>query len=558
MQNLKMLEINFDDENCSHENGKINPKEDILAELLTQTSVEEDQREKDEIDINFKRKKITRNLCFNICTYLQIIFGTLFTLIALLLFKWSLFDILTTTRLLMTPHLPPYELWAHPEPIVYCRVYVFTALNGDAFLNGTDKKLKMKELGPILFREHLEHNDIVHHENSTLSYTARRYLEFLPEKNEPGILDQYIVVPNIILLGMVEKLADSMFTTKIPFNMISRSDKLFVNMTINNYFWNFTTPALQLVDKYLPFLVPVDNGGTLHMVYKDFTDRVNVRIGPKYNAQEFFSINTFGYRPTVYDYRPGRGDCYADLMNSTEGAIYPNQVSKDVILWYWRKSVCRPIPLHYQNEVQVGHLKGYKYVTHVDWYDREKNLTTDCYKGFMKKPLPDGLSDVSKCYSGLPIAVSAPHFYGRSGIWEDMIEGFNPNEEDHGSYAIVEPINGVPLDQKARSQSNFVLPVISGFSQEVNRFSEMIIPIIWCEYHLPEVTNKITALLIFTSNILPKMRYIAPVIFLVIGLVLIYLVIKRLNDDISLSGFSRVKLFWRREKDQYLQRKSNP
>ena len=87
-------------------------------------------------------------------------------------------------------------------------------------------------------------------------------------------------------------------------------------------------------------------------------------------------------------------------MNSTEGAIYPNQVAKDVILWYWRKSVCRPIPLYFEKEIQMGELKAYKYVTHVDWYDRKENLTEDCYKGFGRTALPDGLSDISKCYSG--------------------------------------------------------------------------------------------------------------------------------------------------------------
>ncbi|XP_055854242.1 scavenger receptor class B member 1-like [Episyrphus balteatus] len=557
MQNLKMLEMNFDNENCNYSNNiKTDPKEDMFAELLRKTSVEDDQQDKDEIDSNAKRKACSY-LCYNINTYLQIFFGTLFIVLALLLSRWSLFEIITTTRLRMTPKLPPYELWAKPEPIIYCRVYLFTAVNGDAFLNGTDAKLKIKELGPIVFREQLEHNDIVRHENSTLSYTARRYLEFLPDMNEPGILDRHIIVPNIVLLGMVTKIADSLFTTKIPFNMISRADKLFVNMTVSDYFWNFTTPALLTVDKYLPFLVPVDNGGTLHMVYKDFNDRINVRIGPKYNAQEFFTINTFGYQKTVPGYQPERGDCYADLMNSTEGAIYPNQVAKDVILWYWRKSVCRPIPLYFEKEVQMGKLKAFKYVTHVDWYDRKENLTEDCYKGFGRTPLPDGLSDISKCYSGLPIAVSSPHFFGRSGIWDDKLEGFTPNYVDHGSYAIVEPVNGVPLDQKARSQSNLVLPKLSGFSQEVNKFSEMIVPIIWCEYHLPEVTPSITALLIFTSNYLPRLRYIVPVIFLILGLILIYFVIKRLNDDISLSGYSRVKLLWRREKNHYLRRSSN-
>lgn len=554
MQNLKTLEMNFQHENPSFEkNTKPDLKEDKFAELLKRPSLENEHSDKDDIASNAKRKNCSR-LCFNIKTYLQIIFGTLFIVLGLLLFRWSLTDMVTNFRLLMTPKLPPYEFWANPDPIVYCRVYIFTTINGEAFLNGTDEKLKIKEIGPVVFEEVIEHTNIVRHENSTLSYTARRYLKFLPDMNEPGILDRHIIVPNIVLLSMAEKIADSMFTTKIPFNMISREDKVFVNMTVNDYFWNFTTPALQTVGAYLPFLIPVDNGGTFHMVYKDFTDRVNVRIGPKYSSQEFFTIHTFRYQTTVTGFHPERGDCNADLLNATEGAIYPNRVEKDVILWYWRKSVCRPVPLYFQKEVQIGSLNAYKYITHVDWYDRKKNLTQDCYKGFGRKPLPDGLSDMSNCYSGLPIAISSPHFYGRSGYWNDKLEGFTPNRQAHSSYAIIEPINGVPLDQKARSQSNLVLPKLSGFSKDVNRFSDMVLPIIWFEYHLPEITPNIRALLIFSVHILPYLRYIVPVIFLTLGLVLIYFVIKRLNNDVSLSGYSRVKLLWKQEKDQYLKR----
>lgn len=82
----------------------------------------------------------------------------------------------------------------------------------------------------------------------------------------------------------------------------------------------------------------------------------------------------------------------------------------------------------------------------------------------------------------LPVAMSSPHFYGRQGIWNNQFEGFTPNEEDHRSYAIIEPISGISLDQRARSQSNMVLPKLLGFRQEINRFSEFVIPLVWIEY----------------------------------------------------------------------------
>lgn len=100
----------------------------------------------------------------------------------------------------MQPGLPPFDQWVIPSPEVRVSVYIFSVDNPDAFLNGTDDKLRFIEIGPIVYREHLHHKNVVFHENSTLSYTAARHIEFLEDQNEAGILDRQILVPNFVLL----------------------------------------------------------------------------------------------------------------------------------------------------------------------------------------------------------------------------------------------------------------------------------------------------------------------------------------------------------------------
>lgn len=109
-------------------------------------------------------------------------------------------DYVSATRMRMSSIMPSYNMWAKPTPEIRLTLYIFTAENAEAFLNGTEEKLRLKEFGPIIYREHLEHTDIVHHPNSTLSYTPRRHLEFLEEENVPGILNQTIFVPNFLIL----------------------------------------------------------------------------------------------------------------------------------------------------------------------------------------------------------------------------------------------------------------------------------------------------------------------------------------------------------------------
>jgi scavenger receptor class B, member 1 len=110
-------------------------------------------------------------------------------------------------------------------------------------------------------------------------------------------------------------------------------------------------------------------------------------------------MNTFNYRETVPGFFPEKGDCFATIANSTEGAIYPQYLTKNSVLEYWRKSLCRKVPLYFEKEVERDSLTLYKYTLPPNVYDRYDNLTADCYKG-MSKTLPDGLTDISKCFMG--------------------------------------------------------------------------------------------------------------------------------------------------------------
>ena len=51
----------------------------------------------------------------------------------------------------------------------------------------------------FIFREKLKHYNIKFHENSTMSYTAKRYLIFLPEENTIDF-NATVITPNVALL----------------------------------------------------------------------------------------------------------------------------------------------------------------------------------------------------------------------------------------------------------------------------------------------------------------------------------------------------------------------
>lgn len=81
-----------------------------------------------------------------------------------------------------------------------------------------------------------------------------------------------------------------------------------------------------------------------------------------------------------------------------------------------------------------------------------------------------------------PIVASFPHFYARPGNFTDKLEGLHPDINKHTSYTIIEPVLGVPLHQRAVSQSNVVTKNLKSFKSDIAMFSNMVLPMFWIEF----------------------------------------------------------------------------
>lgn len=129
-----------------------------------------------------------------------VVIGTLCLLFGAFCLNYSVYEFIMTDRLNMRPGLPPFEFWKNPEPLVTFKLFIWNVTNADDFLEGKDDKIKLKEVGPIVYEEVLKHTDVVFHENSTMSYNATKQIYFLEDQNEAGILNQTVIVPNLVTL----------------------------------------------------------------------------------------------------------------------------------------------------------------------------------------------------------------------------------------------------------------------------------------------------------------------------------------------------------------------
>lgn len=147
-------------------------------------------------------RKILHNVFLHFAgKHIHLFFGAISLMLGMITVHFDLYEFVLNERMRMTPGLPPFQLWLAPKPVITMRIFIFTAENPDAFLSGADEQLHLKEIGPIVYQEHLMHEDVqIHDENSTLSYTPHRWLEYLPDRNIDGILNQTITVPNFVLL----------------------------------------------------------------------------------------------------------------------------------------------------------------------------------------------------------------------------------------------------------------------------------------------------------------------------------------------------------------------
>ncbi|KAK6645194.1 hypothetical protein RUM43_001470 [Polyplax serrata] len=437
-------------------------------------------------------------------------------------FIYTPFDFIMRERLRMLPGLPPFDWWKNPPDEVLLKVYIFNVTNSQEYLNGNTTVLKFDEVGPFVFREKLRHTNVTFNGNGTLTYTAHRSAIFLPELSSNLTLDVKLIAPNLALLGGASFLSDYSFITKLGFNLIIRrlSPSPFVEITANDYMWNWTDPLVGVAKKLMPHLVPVENLGILDTVYADFVDEVTVYMGPG-SDRKFFLIDKF-HGTTRLGWWPSE-KCDS-AVNSTEGVAYPQFLTRNDTIRYLRKTICRVANLHWKKDVVQNSLNAYRFELPEDTFHRPKDPKDDCFTLPKDKPLPSGIADVSPCYYNFPIGISLPHFYGGS---EDLmkqlkIEGLKASKEKHGSYVIVEPITGIPMESRARSQCNLIVKSMSGFPENLQKFSNVIIPMFWLEYGQVGLPWYVKYLLYFVVLFIPAIQHWMSFFTVVMGAAFLY------------------------------------
>ncbi|CAH1132062.1 unnamed protein product [Ceutorhynchus assimilis] len=426
-------------------------------------------------------------------------------------------DFLFDMRLRMIRGTPPYTFWADPPDNLLAKVYIFNVTNSQQFLDGTEDFIHLQEIGPIIYREKFTHTNIVFNNNSTLTYTVTRTLEYLPERNTID-LNSTITAPNLAVLVMTSYFSDSSFFVKAGLNILLNKYNCepFKNMTIYEYLMNATDPVLEPAKSLAPALVPSLNVGILKQMYMKNSYNITVLIGPKYGHEDYFNVQNIDGVESL----PSFKRCKPQFNRTSETTLFPQFMRKDQNINAWKAVLCMAVNGYFTNETRKYGMTGYRYDVTLDAFNRTQPEYSDCYRG--NPALPNGLSDVSTCYSNYPFAASFPHLMNADPVVSNRIRGMKPDIAKHGSFLNVEPMSGVPMSGRAIFQVNLIFKRMTGFGRKIQRFSNMYLPMSYVGYEIEGLPWHIVSLLYFMTVIVPKTQLIMSLILLAVGTIYLY------------------------------------
>ncbi|CAD7084816.1 unnamed protein product [Hermetia illucens] len=471
-----------------------------------------------------------------------------------------------------------FGLFQKPPLDVYISVYVFNITNLDRFLSGKDKKLRLDEVGPYVYQEFLENRNATFHPNMTVSYRPKRRVKFIREKSCGDPKEDIVTVPNIPYMGVTSAASKMGILTALAVRALSRTagSRVILNTTVEDYFWGHEEPLVTLASTFLPSVIDFQKFGLLDRMFAEGDNLVSMNLpGRKellererqeeearlaeikrkkaeesvsgrdeyinevyqaFSYTEEYEEEKEVYRPVVRDYsietwnhrkgmkfwgysedHPEKNTECNTLRGTYDGTLFPRNISKGEVFRVYRKAFCRTLPIVFSHSGSLNGIEAYFFKLSEDAFDNSlDNPKSSCYctdKVCLKK----GLGNMTPCYYNIPAATSFPHFFNADPSLVDAIDGLSPSEGKHGSSIVLQPQLGVPMRVQMRVQVNLLMGEVFA-NTEIRPFKNLVLPIIWVQLGVDNLTPGLQILLHLLFNICPYVQSGAIVVFIVAGI----------------------------------------
>ncbi|XP_049942044.1 scavenger receptor class B member 1-like isoform X1 [Schistocerca serialis cubense] len=467
------------------------------------------------------------------------------SLVGIALSIWFLDPVELLIRKLLAFHEGSYlyEHWRNPPVPIKHNVFVFNVTNADGFLH-RGEKLRVEEVGPYVYSEHLDNVVLNFNDNGTITYIPNRTETFSEELSERNAKEDIVIIPNLALIALIS------IVHKYPFYLRWLAIKMlaplnlqpFISITVNELMLGYEDPLVTLGNTFLSKSLPITKIGIFYLIQR-MNDTITMFTNPDDLSRtdpKLYSIDVMNGSPGLENW--GYGEKYVETANGTivpellkcnsargtyEGVILPRYLPENETMWVYRKYFCRPIPAVFGKNVTAYGLKLRQYKLKDDAYDTpDKNPDNSCYcDGQNRDCLPAGVAEVSPCYFNVPAAISNPHFLNGDESLLQAIDGLSPDQEKHESYFSVSTDLGLPIEGNCKIQINLIART-SGM-KSISAFHGMFLPIIWFETVIGPYPDGLMLLIRVALNEGPMILKVLAVLFLIAGLILVLMIISQ-------------------------------
>ncbi|XP_037929819.1 scavenger receptor class B member 1-like [Teleopsis dalmanni] len=415
--------------------------------------------------------------------------------------------------------------WAKPPVEPRINIYVYNVTNANEFLNNGSKPL-LSEVGPYVYTESWEKVNIIENSNGTISYNMRKIYVFREDLSS-GFEEDVVVVPNIPMLSATSQSKHAARFLRLAMASIMDILKIkpFVQVSIGQLLWGYEDPLLKLAKDVVPKeqKLPYEEFGLMYGKNGTSMDRVTIFNGVE-DITQYGIIDKYNGHEQLHHWLSD--EC--NLLNGTDGSIFPPHIETDRVLHIYDKDLCRLLPLVFEKEVETkGGIRGFRFSPPSNVFnDMESNPDNACFcPGGPESCPPNGLFNVSLCQYDSPIMLSFPHFYLADESLLEAVEGITPPEkEKHEFFIDIQPDMGTTLRARARIQINLAVSQVLDIKQVAN-FPDIIFPILWFEEGIDQLPDEITNLMNFAATVPPAARVLLLIVFFALGALLLALAV---------------------------------
>ncbi|KAM9329957.1 scavenger receptor class B member 1 [Gastrophryne carolinensis] len=426
-----------------------------------------------------------------------------------------------------------YEMWRDLPVPFFMSIYIFEIMNPKEILAG--EKPRVQQRGPYVYREKKQKMNITFNENGTVSFVEMRSLYFAPDKSA-GSEEDFLVVPNILVLGSAWMMRDLSFTMKLILSaaLSTFGQEPFMNRTVKDILWGYNDPFLDFVNALLPGKFPFKGKFGLFADFNNTDSGVFTVNSGVEDISKVQMVETWNGLREVNFWNSEQ----ANMINGTAGQMWPPFRTPSQPLEFYSPDACRSLKLVYEKEESFRGIPTYRYTAPDYLFANGTDYPPN--EGFCPCP-SSGVMNVSSCRFNAPLFLSFPHFYKADPGYAAAVDGLHPSDELHSLFLDLHPLTGIPMNCSIKMQLSLYTFGVPGITQ-TGKIKPVILPILWFS-ESGYIDGPVYSTYYNTLIVLPIVLEYLQYVFIALGLLLILI-----GAILPFTKQEKVFLFWNNKK----------